>query len=271
MTQRTLTVLVDNVSSQPGIGCEWGLSLAIDLGGSDGVWLWDAGQTDLFIKNAAALGIDVATARGLALSHGHYDHTGGLNALLSAGFTGEIFAHEACQQARYAMEEGKAKPIGAPNALPPFTEAQTRTRLAPGLTLITEIARQQGNAQAVQGFFLDPEGNEHDDVPDDSFLLLETESGPVVILGCCHSGLANSLSAVYERTGISEVHAVLGGLHLYQASQGAMEETARALTNFKVRVLVAGHCTGVDRTEALRNSLPNIQVHNLQAGQSWIF
>lgn len=295
MRQRRVVVLCDNESATPGIGCEWGLALAVDLGsppatqgcgrcarcGSDpddadeaeegGLWLWDTGQTDLFLKNALALGIDILEARGLALSHGHYDHTGGMNALLAAGFAGDIYAHPACAQDRYAKEKGKARHIGPPSPLPQFRHAGLLTPLAPGLTLLADITREPGRFEAVQGFSLDTQANEPDSVPDDAFLLLETARGPVVILGCCHSGLANSLHTLRQRTGLLQVHAVLGGLHLFKAGTAAIEETAQALEDFGVRELIAGHCTGAESAKALGSRLQSCQVHALAAGQTWVF
>lgn len=273
-TTARVVVLCDNETSGPACACEWGLSLAVDLGGGaqgGGLWLWDTGQTDLFLKNAAALGVDVSTARGLALSHGHYDHTGGLPALLAAGFHGAVHAHPSCAAARYAKEKGKPLHIGPPSPLPPFLPAGPLTELAPGLTLITDIPRAPGRFQAVQGFSFDPAGREPDQVPDDAFLVLETRQGPVAILGCCHSGLANSLACARERLGLDSFHAVLGGLHLFNAGEEAVRETAEALTRFGVRQLVAGHCTGRGRAEALRDLLPGVQVEHLAAGQAWSY
>jgi 7,8-dihydropterin-6-yl-methyl-4-(beta-D-ribofuranosyl)aminobenzene 5'-phosphate synthase len=131
--------------------------------------------------------------------------------------------------------------------------------------------RAPGLFQAVQGFSLDPAGLEADPVPDDAFLVLESPSGPVVILGCCHSGLANSLACLRQRLGISRVHAVLGGLHLFKAGPEALEETARAIEEYGVRRLIAGHCTGPDRLALLQERLPDREVLPLAAGQSWLF
>ncbi len=275
--QRRVVVLCDNESAQPSCGCEWGLALAVDLGPAEadgGLWLWDTGQTDLFLRNAAALGLDLGRARGLALSHGHYDHTGGLAALCaSTAFQGPIHAHPASGLARFAKEPGGKPPrsIGPPAPLPAFLPADPTHVLAPGLTLLSDIPRAPGLFQAVQGFSLDPAGTRPDHVPDDAFLVLESASGPVVILGCCHSGLANSLACLRQRLGIDRVHAVLGGLHLFKAGPEALEETAQAIEAFGVCRLIAGHCTGPDRVALLKKRLPDREVLPLASGQSWTF
>jgi len=274
MAQRKIVVLCDNETANPDCGCEWGLSFAIDLGqgeGGEGLWLWDTGQTALFLQNARVLGVDVRAARGLALSHGHYDHTGGLSELLRAGFAGSIHAHPACAADRYAEERnGKPRrPIGPPVPLRNFIPAGPTTTLAPGLTLLTDIARLPGRYQSVAGFSYDSAGTEPDNVPDDSLLVMECAQGPVVILGCCHSGLANALACASQRLGLKQFHAVLGGLHLYNAPPTAIAETAQAIGQYGVRHVVAGHCTGKDRTESLRALLPHCGVDCLAVGQTW--
>jgi len=272
--ERRIVVLCDNESAHPACGCEWGLSLAIDLGGADGLWLWDTGQTSLYLQNAGRLGVDAGAARGLALSHGHYDHTGGVSALFErTGFAGAVHAHPACASARWA-EEPDGKPrrrIGPPKPLPSFAPAGPATLLAPGLTMLADIPRAPGRFQSVRGFSLDREGREPDPVPDDAFLVLETAKGPVVILGCCHSGLYNSLACASARLGLTSFHAVLGGLHLYAADANAVDETAAAIGAFGIRQLVAGHCTGPDRVRALHALLPSCDVRPMAAGQTWIY
>lgn len=273
MLPRRVVVLCDNETEQPeALGHEWGLALAVDVPGH-GLWLWDTGQTDLFLKNAAMLDLDAGAARGLALSHGHYDHTGGLAALMAAGFAGVVHAHPACALPRFAEEKGgrPRRSIGPPLPLPDFTPAGPLTVLAPGLILLTDIPRAPGAFQAVQGFSLDAHGAQPDPVPDDAFLVLETGQGPVAILGCCHSGLGNSLACARERLGHRRFFAVLGGLHLFQADTQAVQETARALEEFGVRQLVAGHCTGRDRVDALGGLLPACDVRLMAAGQCWTY
>jgi 7,8-dihydropterin-6-yl-methyl-4-(beta-D-ribofuranosyl)aminobenzene 5'-phosphate synthase len=266
-------VLCDNETADQRCGCEWGLALAVDLG-EHGLWLWDTGKTGLFLANARALGLDVSQARGLALSHGHYDHTGGLAALCSGTtFRAPIHAHPACALARFAEETGgrPRRSIGPPTLLPEFIPATPLTRLAPGLTLVTDIPRQPGSFQAVEGFSFNPDGTGPDCVPDDAFLVLDSRHGAVVILGCCHSGLANSLACLRQRLGIERVHAVLGGLHLFKAGPEAVEEAARAIEDFGVRLLLAGHCTGADRVARLKARLAGREVFPLAAGQTWSF
>ena len=107
----SVAILCDNEASAPAFGCEWGLSMAIQLP-SGALWLWDTGKTGLFLKNAETMGITAARAQGLALSHGHYDHTGGLGVLLAAGFAGSVHAHPACARERWSADPKGPRPIG---------------------------------------------------------------------------------------------------------------------------------------------------------------
>ncbi|MGE4292500.1 MAG: MBL fold metallo-hydrolase [Desulfovibrio sp.] len=263
-----LTLLCDN-DAAPGLGSEWGWSVALETD-TDALWLWDTGNSDLFLENAALLDIDPVRAEGLALSHGHYDHTGGLQALLAAGFSGRILAHPHAGAVRYNIEKSTLKSIGPPVPLPAFEAVQGERELAPGLRMFTDIPRRPGLFQAVRGFSYDPEGKHLDLVPDDAFLLLETPQRPVLLLGCCHSGLENSLLHLREQCGLDRLRAVVGGLHLYRAQEAQWEQTAQALEAFEVRTLACGHCTGHKAADYLERHL-GCEVLRTHAGMRLTF
>ncbi|MFP4315031.1 MAG: MBL fold metallo-hydrolase [Desulfovibrionales bacterium] len=269
-----LLVLIDNTALFPELSCEWGFSLALTLK-SGATWIWDTGQSSLFLRNARLLGLDLARAKGVALSHGHYDHTGGLSALIEHGFQGQVFAHARWSARRFAVSpQGKARSIGPPDsALQALTSVSTLTTsriLDEELTMISDITRSPQAYQAVQGFYFDPEGQNPDTVPDDAALLLNTGSGPVLILGCCHSGVANTLKTVGARTGVKRLRAVVGGLHLVNAPMWAVEESIEALQAFGSPEVYAGHCTGETAFEALRRMLPG-RVHPMGSGLELFF
>ncbi len=237
-----LTMLMDN-DALPGFAFEWGLSVAIELP-SKHLWLWDCGKTGAFFDNAKKLGIDVLKAEGLAISHGHYDHTGGLEALREAGFDAPIMMHPAGLQKRWSIQPEKTHEIGIPGPLPNIKPIIATTKLDAGLTMVTAISRAANRFQAVDGFFLNLEGNKPDLVPDDSLLVIDDQGQITVVLGCCHAGLGNSLEQIKKDLGIQTVHTVVGGLHLFDADDQALEETAQVLKSFSVEHLFTGHCTG---------------------------
>jgi 7,8-dihydropterin-6-yl-methyl-4-(beta-D-ribofuranosyl)aminobenzene 5'-phosphate synthase len=249
-----LTVLVDNHAVVPELIAEHGLSIHIRLAGGQ-QWLWDTGQSGALVDNAAHLGCDLSGCAGLALSHGHYDHTGGIMALLEqTGFTGTIVGHPVLAQERFALRPGHAaRSIGLPSGttLPNFSSVEQSALLAPELTFVSTLDRAPGRFQATTHFFLDRDGQFADPVQDDACLLLDTADGPVVILGCCHSGLANTLHSLHHRLGYPSFAAVLGGLHLHGAPQWAQDETLQALEDFQVQWIAPGHCTGQEEAAAL--------------------
>jgi 7,8-dihydropterin-6-yl-methyl-4-(beta-D-ribofuranosyl)aminobenzene 5'-phosphate synthase len=270
-----ITVLCDNTAGT-GLESEHGLSLLLE-NGNGGRWLWDTGQTDLFLRNARRLGLALAPLSGIALSHGHYDHTGGLAAALAeAGQDTPVFAHPGAGRTRYTLRPREAtRSAGLPGdaaAWPPsaFTPVGTATRLAPGMHMLTDIPRLPGNFQAVDHFYYDRDGGSPDPIPDDACLVAESGAGRLVVLGCCHSGLANTLAAVAQRLGPAPVHAVIGGLHLKSAGRAAWDEAAASLREHSVARVHPGHCTGADATAYLEEALPG-RVRPLQTGMRLTF
>jgi 7,8-dihydropterin-6-yl-methyl-4-(beta-D-ribofuranosyl)aminobenzene 5'-phosphate synthase len=268
-------ICCDNTPSAPGFGAEWGFAAAIRLPNGS-LWLFDAGQSALFLENGRRIGIDFARAKGLVLSHGHYDHTGGIPALLRTGFSGPIHGHPGCTIPRYSLLAGRPpKPIGMPSpsldqAKPMLSPPPPGGRFDAGLLALSPIPRRPTLFQATAGFFLDPDGVVPDAVEDDLALLLESRQGVVLLLGCCHSGLANTMAAAADVTGSREIHAVVGGLHLSGAGRDAVQETAAVLEEFGVMEVYAGHCSGSEETQALAALLPG-RVKPLGAGRVLVF
>ncbi|MBG0776452.1 MAG: MBL fold metallo-hydrolase [Desulfovibrionaceae bacterium] len=251
-----ITLLMDN-DAKDGLACEHGLSMFLQTPAGAAV-LWDFGASGAFLDNARALGVDLSRLEAAALSHGHYDHAGGLGPFLEAtGFSGPVYGHPACASPRWSVRAGSAvRDISA--HLPAGLElvpVRREERIVEGLTMLADVERLPGRAQMVEGFHQDPEGAVADTVPDDGCLLAESPGGPVLVLGCCHSGLANTLAAVRARLGVDRLHAVVGGLHLKGwpdiVSAAVLDETLEALVEFGVERVCAGHCTGHGAARAL--------------------
>jgi 7,8-dihydropterin-6-yl-methyl-4-(beta-D-ribofuranosyl)aminobenzene 5'-phosphate synthase len=267
----SIHICCDNTSSAAGFETEWGFAAAIRLPNGS-LWLFDAGQSGAFVANGLRMGIDFRLAKGMVLSHGHYDHTGGIPALLQTGFSARFHAHPGCTQPRYTLRAGNPpKPIGMPektvvHVRDLLTSLPPDGRLDSSLVVLSPIPRRAGLFQATAGFFLDPHGITPDAVEDDLALLLDSPQGPVLLLGCCHSGLANTLYAAGEAHGIEQVHAIIGGLHLTGAGTKAVEESAAVIEEFGVREVYAGHCTGAAEMQELSALLPG-RVKPLGAGR----
>jgi 7,8-dihydropterin-6-yl-methyl-4-(beta-D-ribofuranosyl)aminobenzene 5'-phosphate synthase len=256
-----LRILVDNQSARADLPFEHGWSVWVELG-RQRAWLWDAGQTELFAQNARVLGIAPTRAIGVALSHGHHDHAGGLPTLLSLGYAGPIVGHPGIVTRRYSRRGGTTfRSVGMgdgrlPDPLPGFVPETGVRVLAPGLTFVAGIPRRPGNFQATEHLFRDTAGQQPDAVPDDACLVIEGKNGPTVLLGCCHAGLSNTLAHVRQVLGLDTIATVIGGLHLAGAPQEAVAETAAALAAAGVSAVHPGHCTGQDALKALAGLFP---------------
>jgi 7,8-dihydropterin-6-yl-methyl-4-(beta-D-ribofuranosyl)aminobenzene 5'-phosphate synthase len=207
---------------------------------------------------------DLHRVEQVVLSHGHCDHTGGLLPLLRNCGGKEVFAHPGVFTRRYRVKDtGESYPIGIP-----FDEAFLRgmkarfnlddrvREIAPGIFLTGEVPRKTAFEKGDRGMFRDPEGREADPLEDDQSLAIKTSKGLVLLLGCCHAGLVNTIEHAREKTGEERVSAVVGGTHLGFCSPGQMEATVRALRSFGIGKICACHCTGFAASVRLQREFP---------------
>jgi len=272
-----ITVLMDN-RSEAGLVAEHGLSLWIEADGMK--LLLDTGQSGGFSRNAGALGIRVEDADALILSHGHYDHTGGLPDVLPKMKSPVIYLHPAAIEPRFSIREGIAKPNGMPAAASAALEdlpvpgchwVRQPLRLTPRIGLTGPIRRETAYEDTGGPFFLDPVGTQPDPIEDDMAVWIETAGGLVVCTGCCHAGLVNTLRAVREQRPGMPILSVIGGLHLAAASEDRMWQTIEALRAMDIRQLVPLHCTGEAAVERLREALGEQVVTTAMGGSAFAY
>lgn len=272
-----ITVLADNYAAAPNVLAEHGLSMLIEADGRR--ILFDTGQGRVLSDNLSALGISLDPLDALVLSHGHYDHTGGLPAVLSEFRTGAVFVHPAALERKFAWRERPPfRSIGIPahsyEALKGVQDRVVWTRAAtevvPGVWCTGEIPRKRQDEPRARLFFLDEEGREFDPLLDDQALFLETKRGLVIVAGCAHAGVVNTVEHICRLTGRDELHALIGGLHLGRASQEQLEETGNALDRVHCRMLAPCHCTGMNAHAFLRTRFHSL-VQDMGAGSRLVF
>jgi 7,8-dihydropterin-6-yl-methyl-4-(beta-D-ribofuranosyl)aminobenzene 5'-phosphate synthase len=245
-----LTILCENRVANRKLIAEQGLSIFVET--PSGNVLFDTGQTDAFIENARNLGIDLQSVKTVVLSHGHYDHTGGLPALVNMREKTDVVCHPALVHKKYRVYPAGRLEIGVPwekNALikegAQFHFYTHPHQILPDVWISGEIPRltpYEDIDEAYQQRVL--ESYIHDEIHDEQFLALNTVKGVVVLLGCGHAGPINSLKHAMRITQNNHVYAVVGGMHLSGASEERINLIVENLELLNPDYVVPLHCTG---------------------------
>ena len=252
-----LTVLVEDSRNpiRPELTAKHGLSFFIELkaGGKTANLLMDTGPSaDVVLQNARKLNVDLRKVDSIVLSHGHYDHTGGLLGVLKhIGKKVPVIAHPDTLEPKFAVRK-RLKKAGIPFPVSELKKSsgiltlkRYPTFIAPGVWVSGEIKRVSP-FERVKGFKTIRRGKLVDDsMPDDQALFVRVKGkGLVVVTGCAHAGLINTIKQARKVTGSGSVHAVVGGFHLAGASVGRINATIEELQKAGVKVIMPCHCTG---------------------------
>ncbi|MEG6616213.1 MBL fold metallo-hydrolase [Peptococcaceae bacterium 1198_IL3148] len=251
MEELKITTLSEDASHRCGLLAEHGLSLFIEYKGFK--VLFDTGQGASVIANSRAINVDLREVNAIVLSHGHYDHTGGLYSVLRKIGSKEIFAHPDALKTKYKLmpKEG-FRNSGAPASAQELTNIGARyklsskpTELVPGLIVTGEIPRVT-DFETNNPLFYTEKNNDYlpDSMLDDQALVISTGKGTVVITGCAHAGLINTLQYATELTNSNHIYAVIGGTHLFEADNEKLDKTIKAMQTFNIQKIAANHCTG---------------------------
>ncbi len=279
------TEVVERARSQPGYSlsqslyAEHGFSLLITVerAGQRRSLVFDFGYSpDGARRNAEALGVDLGEVEAAALSHGHFDHTGGLAEVMGRLPRGaELVMHPAGHRhPRFSLRAD-----GQRAALPHLLDTQlaqaqvtpTETRepyplLDGQVTFLGEVPRVSAFEQPSGTMFYEAEGAEHVDAfEDDTGIAIRlAEGGLIVISGCAHAGIINTIRHAQAVTGEERIHTVLGGFHLTGMDEATqIRPTVEALQALQPRFVVPAHCTGRNAQQAIERALPESFVLNM--------
>lgn len=257
-----VTTLLENTTKRPDLSAEHGLSLYLETAGRK--ILFDMGQTDLFSRNASVLGIDLAAVEIAVLSHGHYDHGGGLARFLALNHTAPVYVNRHAFEPHY---HGSEKYIGLDTALMKhgrlvFTEGATV--LADGITLCscqhskklsTETKKHDLGAfglTVLENGVFQPEDFRHE-----QYLLVEENHRKILLSGCSHRGILDIVD--WFRPDI-----LIGGFHFSKLPlDDTLKSYAEYLDRFPTQYYTC-HCTGEKQFAFMKNYMRNL--HRLSCG-----
>jgi len=272
-----VTVLADNSVSALDALAEHGLSLLVEADSHR--ILFDTGQGRVLRNNTETLGLSLAPLDAVVLSHGHCDHTAGLASVLEEAAPAAVFLHPAALQPRYVRSDPPVRDsIGMPeqsrlklnHIRDRIVWTQAPTEIVPGIWCTGEIPRLAPGCERGGVFFLDTAHTRPDAIPDDQALFIETSDGLVVITGCAHAGIVNTLNRVGALTGSAPVRALIGGFHLGGAPPEQIEECISAIGACNLQFLAPCHCTGMTAHARLRSQFGAL-VRDIGAGSRLSF
>ena len=266
-----ITTLLENHPSegQPHLEGEHGLSFYVEH--SSGIFMSDVGTTALFAENAGKLGIDLGSVDGLAVSHHHFDHGGGLDRFFEENETGTVYMRKTPETDYLVEDEELPRYIGLDKDL--LAEKADRIQyiegnqeIAPGIHLLTEIPAIHPKPSGDTRLFM----RRGDDLRHDTFehemaTVLEGDQGLVLLTGCAHNGVLNMIEATRQALPGKPILAVIGGFHLMSETQPVVFEVGKVLEEMGIPAVYTGHCTGEMQTDVLAEVLGD-KLHRLHTG-----
>ena len=245
-----VVTLIENTTSNAGFACEHGLSLYIESG--EHRILFDFGQSAVFAENAQKLGVDLEQVDIAVLSHGHYDHGGGIKKFLDCNSIAPIYVSDMAFVSHY---NASGKYIGLDQALlecDRITFMNDKQEVAPGICLISSVKQETivpidsaGLTVLEQGILI-PEEFRHE-----QYLLIEENGKRICISGCSHKGILNIVHWF-------QPNVLIGGFHFMKLDPQSpvLEETAKELLKYPT-TYYTGHCTGQAQFDRLKSIMGN--------------
>lgn len=252
-----IKVLTDNRVRKRGLLAEHGLSLYIVHG--DQNVLFDVGQSNVYCHNAKKMDLDLRKTDTIVLSHGHYDHCMGLPFFPSDGKLPPIYVNRRAFQKKYASDTISPqyrdvgitfndKEYSSISSSIVFTGEEHNVK---GYESISEDIFLIGNISEITDFenesirFYTGDDYHHDNMDDEQILIMKKQEGLVVFTGCSHKGIVNIIENIKLKFPEENIYAVVGGMHLENASKTRIERTINYLMSMNLKYLIPLHCTGI--------------------------
>jgi 7,8-dihydropterin-6-yl-methyl-4-(beta-D-ribofuranosyl)aminobenzene 5'-phosphate synthase len=284
INQLIITILIDNTAGKQGTVGEKGFSALAEIeyeGGDTRKILFDTGATGTnLLNNLKVLNKDLQDLDCIVFSHGHWDHVWGIKEILPlVGPEVFLFCHPAALDKKWRLdEEGGTEIISLHQVISPerlFELIPIRTspepeEIFPGVFSTGAIPRQNPHEVLSKGLsriHIDgAAGPEVDQIPEDLSLIFEIADGSIVILtGCCHAGVVNTINHARNITPFAKIAGLIGGLHLLDAPQPRLDFTMEELGKLNIGEIGACHCTGPLGIHTLKNAFPE-QFKDVEVG-----
>jgi len=247
----SVTILVENTTPMRNLIGEYGFACLIRI--DDTAILFDTGSSEALFHNSEALGIKLEEVPEVVISHGHFDHTGALLPLLKRFGPKRVYSHSQFLTPRLLpLDKGGFRKIGTPATRDQLEEAGAELvpadhfiEIRPGVYLTGEIPRSNNFEDTGGDFHKEIDGQiVADHLDDDSAMIIDHPQGLIIVSGCAHAGIINTITYARQRTGRDHVLAYIGGTHLMTASDDRLQQTVQALRSMPIDRLIIAHCTG---------------------------
>ncbi len=258
-----ISILTENTVYKRGFIGEHGLSFLIET--ESGKFLFDTGQTRVFKKNAHVLKENLKELQGIILSHGHYDHCGGLGEWLEKEqeeLSCPVYINNRAFEDKYAKDPKTAEmryvgidwnPQICGEKLRRIQEK--KQEIAENIFLLSQIPYQTSFEPKPELLYLDKKSLIQDTMADEQLLVIREERGLHVFTGCAHPGIINCLTCVKESFPGEKIYSIFGGMHLKGCGKERLDATIQALKEIKPEIVVPMHCTGIMAIAAVKEHL----------------
>ena len=257
-----LTVVMDNFALRGNLRAEHGFSVLIEA--DNDLLLVDTGKSDLTVANLDTLDVEPRSIGKVVITHGHYDHAGGLMPLIHAGAAPEVYVSPKAFDPKFARGKRGWRTVGvdwSPTdvraAGGSIVDAEVALELMPGVWLTGAIPEVEPFPPGKKKLFVEMPGGQRvpDPFEDERAVVLDATDGLVLFSGCGHRGILNALHAARELLPARPIAAVLGGMHTVSAEPGEVRSIAESLRTESIPLVGPAHCTGLDAWAILKGVL----------------